>query len=178
MSRNTLQIRIVTGDGLIHDQDWGTYEDLSEAEVREAAERFELAAVGTLLDFVHPEVLNLLLEDPEILEVLLEELVPCWQGRPLEPGTAYGVLLGGEAVKDFAQRTILSRLSAEVGTDRFLEARNGEFSAAPPQTAPAAPASAWKAPRGRLPENMQAKLRGRLKTSPKTEPNKTQGNTP
>jgi hypothetical protein len=43
------------------------------------------------------------------------------------------------------------------------------------QTAPAAPDSAWKAPRGRLRENVHAKLRSRLPTPRKPETDSTKG---
>src|SRR5262245_55018776 len=175
MARDSLQIRIVTGEGLLQDLDFGTCEDLSEAEVAEAAKHFELAAVGSLLDFIHPEILDILLQADELNPALPAELATCWQGQVLEPGTAYGVLLGDEHIQDFAQRSILTRLKEQMSGDRFLEARRGAYSSAPQEAAPSAPDALLKAPRGQLSKNVNDHLRSRLSTYLKSETNSKKG---
>jgi hypothetical protein len=160
MARDTLQIRIVTGEGLLRDLDFGLYADLTKKEVAEAAKRFKLAAVGTLLDFVHPELLWMMLENESVAGVVLGELIPCWEGRPLAPGTAYGVLLGEERLKSFAERNVLARIQEAMAGDRFRDAGQGGTPAGLlEQVEPSAEAKVQKAPRGRLPASVQARLK-------------------
>jgi hypothetical protein len=90
----TLQIRVVTGMGLVHDQDLEVHEGIDEQQLERLSRTRRLSHVGSLHDFVCPQQAQRLLQQTSHQRQDLGSFETCWQGCRLAPGTRYGVLLG------------------------------------------------------------------------------------
>jgi hypothetical protein len=90
----TLQIRVVTGMGLLHDQDLEVHEVHSEQQLDRLICTRRLAHVGSLHEFICPQQARRLMQQTPTQRQDLSSFETYWQGRRLAPGTRYGVLLG------------------------------------------------------------------------------------
>jgi hypothetical protein len=122
LSKRKLQIRIVSGDGFFRDVEFASYDDLTDEQLAEVIELYELVAVGSMVDLLGPaRVEGLKALGREILPEDLEGFQTVADGVVLPVGTPYGVFLSEEEVA--AARAGLARPHLAATLDRMVQAR-------------------------------------------------------
>jgi hypothetical protein len=136
MPKKTMQIRIATGQGFFKDQDFGAYEGLTDEQFQELADHYQLAAVGSMLDFLDVDRVRGLLERGKpITEADLQGFQTEFNGQVFEAGTVYGVIVGEES--SLALELVHANLQEKASGDRVVAAAQDPAFKASPEARPA-----------------------------------------